>query len=111
MVMSPHRNGLRIELDVVHNHTAVTSRSNFDLTDPGYFYRHNADGSGCGSEMASERVIVRRFIVESVKYMAREYHINGFRFNLMGLHDIETMNRVREELSRINPAIPVYSEG
>lgn len=116
MVQSLHRNGLRIVLDVVYNHTATVDQSNFTRTVPGYFYRQNPDGSysngsGCGNETASEREMVRRYIVESVKYWAREYHIDGFRFDLMGVHDIETMNRVREELSQIDPTIFIYGEG
>lgn len=116
MVKSLHRNGLRIVLDVVYNHTASTDRSNFNLTVPGYFYRHNADGSysdasGCGNETASEREMVRHYIIESVKYWAKEYHIDGFRFDLMGIHDIETMNRLREELTKIAPTLLIYGEG
>lgn len=116
MVRSLHRNGMRVVLDVVYNHTATVEGSAFTLTAPGYFYRHNPDGSysdasGCGNETASEREMVRRYIVESVKYWAREYHIDGFRFDLMGIHDIETMNRVRRELSQIDPTIFIYGEG
>ncbi len=116
MVKSLHQNGFRIVLDVVYNHTASTDHSNFDLTVPGYFYRQNADGSysnasGCGNETASEREMVRHYIIESVKFWAREYHIDGFRFDLMGIHDIETMNRIREELLEIDPTIFVYGEG
>lgn len=116
MVKSLHQNGFRIVLDVVYNHTASTDHSNFDLTVPGYFYRQNPDGSysnasGCGNETASEREMVRRYIIESVKYWAKEYHIDGFRFDLMGIHDIETMNRLREELMQIDPTIFVYGEG
>lgn len=116
MVKSLHENGFRIVLDVVYNHTASTDHSNFDLTVPGYFYRQNADGSysnasGCGNETASEREMVRRYIIESVKFWAKEYHIDGFRFDLMGIHDIETMNRLREELMKIDPSIIVYGEG
>lgn len=116
MVQSLHRNGMRIVLDVVYNHTASVEHSNFNLTVPGYFYRHNADGSysdasGCGNETASERAMVRHYIVESVKFWAKEYHIDGFRFDLMGIHDIETMNRIREELSKIDPTIFIYGEG
>lgn len=116
MVRSLHRNGMRVVLDVVYNHTATVDGSAFTLTVPGYFYRHNADGSysdasGCGNETASEREMMRRYIVESVKYWAREYHIDGFRFDLMGIHDIETMNRVRKELSQIDPTIFIYGEG
>lgn len=116
MVKSLHRNGMRVVLDVVYNHTASVDRSNFNLTVPGYFYRQNADGSysdasGCGNETASEREMVRHYIVESVKFWAQEYHIDGFRFDLMGIHDIETMNRIREELSKIDPTIFIYGEG
>lgn len=116
MVKSLHQNGFRIVLDVVYNHTASTDHSNFDLTVPGYFYRQNADGSysnasGCGNETASEREMVRHYIIESVKFWAREYHIDSFRFDLMGIHDIETMNRLRSELLEIDPTIFVYGEG
>ncbi|HJG11089.1 MAG TPA: type I pullulanase [Bacteroides xylanisolvens] len=116
MVKSLHENGFRIVLDVVYNHTASTKYSNFNLTVPGYFYRHNSDGSysnasGCGNETASEREMVRRYIIESVKFWAKEYHIDGFRFDLMGIHDIETMNRLREELLKIDPTIFIYGEG
>lgn len=116
MVKSLHQNGLRIVLDVVYNHTASTDESNFSLTVPGYFYRQNPDGSysnasGCGNETASEREMVRQYIIESVKFWAKEYHIDGFRFDLMGIHDIETMNRLREELQKIDPTIFVYGEG
>ena len=106
MVQSLHRNGMRIVLDVVYNHTASVEHSNFNLTVPGYFYRHNADGSysdasGCGNETASERAMVRHYIVESVKFWAKEYHIDGFRFDLMGLYDVETMNLLRAELDQL----------
>ena len=116
MVKSLHENGFRIVLDVVYNHTASTKYSNFNLTVPGYFYRHNSDGSysnasGCGNETASEREMVRRYIIESVKFWAKEYHIDGFRFDLMGIHDIETMNRLREESLKIDPTIFIYGEG
>lgn len=116
MVKSLHQNGFRIVLDVVYNHTASTDHSNFNLTVPGYFYRQNPDGSysdasGCGNETASEREMVRQYIIESVKFWAKEYHIDGFRFDLMGIHDIETMNRLRKELIKIDPTIFIYGEG
>lgn len=116
MVQSLHRNGLRIVLDVVYNHTSTTDGSNFNLTVPGYFFRQWEDGSysdasGCGNETASEREMMRRYIIESVKFWAKEYHIDGFRFDLMGIHDIETMNRLREELTKIDPTVFVYGEG
>ncbi|MCH5246664.1 MAG: type I pullulanase [Muribaculaceae bacterium] len=116
MVKSLHDNGIGVIMDVVYNHTAENDNSNFSLTVPGYFYRHNEDGSysdasGCGNETASERKMMSDFIVNSVKYWAEEYHIDGFRFDLMGIHDIETMNRVAKELKQINPSIIIYGEG
>ncbi len=116
MVRGLHRNGIRVIMDVVYNHTFVGDGSNFSLTVPGYFYRHKLDGSysdasGCGNETASERAMVRRYIVESVKYWAEEYHVDGFRFDLMGIHDVETMNEVKAELTKLDPSIFVYGEG
>ena len=116
MVRGLHRNGIRVIMDVVYNHTFVGDGSNFSLTVPGYFYRHKPDGSysdasGCGNETASERAMVRRYIVESVKYWAEEYHVDGFRFDLMGIHDVETMNEVKAELTKLDPSIFVYGEG
>lgn len=116
MVQSLHKSGIRVIMDVVYNHTAGGDDSNFSLTVPGYFYRYNADGSysdasGCGNETASERAMVRRYMVESVKYWATEYRIDGFRFDLMGIHDIETMNEIRKALDEIDPTIFVYGEG
>lgn len=116
MVMCLHRHHIRVVMDVVYNHTYISDISNFDLTVPEYFYRCHADGSysnasGCGNETASERTMVRRFIVESVKFWAKEYHVDGFRFDLMGLHDIETMNAVKAALEEIDPSVVVYGEG
>ena len=116
MVQSLHNNGFRVILDVVYNHTSSASSSPFALTVPNYFYRYTSDGklsngSGCGNETASEKEAMSRYIVESVKYWAKEYRIDGFRFDLMGLHDIETMNRVRAELDLIDPTIFLYGEG
>jgi len=116
MVKSLHANGFRVIMDVVYNHTFSTDKSAFNLTAPGYFYRHNPDGtysdaSGCGNETASERAMMQHYIIESVKFWATEYHIDGFRFDLMGIHDIETMNRIRSELSKIDPSIFIYGEG
>ena len=116
MVKAMHDAGLGVVMDVVYNHTAVGDESNFSLTAPGYYYRHRKDGSysdasGCGNETASERQQMRDFIVNSVKYWAKEYHIDGFRFDLMAIHDIETMNKVAEELHKINPNIIIYGEG
>lgn len=116
MVKALHDAGIGVVMDVVYNHTANNDDSNFSLTAPGYYYRHRPDGSysdasGCGNETASERQQMRDFIVNSVKYWADEYHIDGFRFDLMAIHDIETMNEVAAELKKINPSIFVYGEG
>lgn len=116
MVKALHDAGIGVVMDVVYNHTAQNDDSNFSLTAPGYFYRHRADGSysdasGCGNETASERAMVGDYIVNSVKYWAKEFHIDGFRFDLMAIHDTETMNRVASELKKINPDIFVYGEG
>lgn len=116
MVKTLHEAGIGVIMDVVYNHTAQNDDSNFSLTAPGYFYRHRQDGSysdasGCGNETASERQMMGDFIVNSVKYWAKEYHIDGFRFDLMAIHDIETMNLVAEALREINPSIFIYGEG
>ncbi|HLP05703.1 MAG TPA: type I pullulanase [Paludibacter sp.] len=116
MVQSLHKAGIRVAMDVAYNHTSTGTGSHLDLLAPGYFYRLNADStlsnaSGCGNETASERAMMRKLIVESVVYWATEYHIDGFRFDLMGIHDIETMNAVRAALDNIDPTIAVYGEG
>lgn len=116
MVMALHRAGIRVVMDVVYNHTAATEGSNFERTVPGYFYRHTpeggfADASGCGNETASERAMMRKFMVESVKYWVEEYHVDGFRFDLMGIHDLETMRAIRKALDEIDPTIYIYGEG
>ena len=116
MVKNLHDNGIGVIMDVVYNHTANNDDSNFSLTAPGYYYRHRPDGSysdasGCGNETASERQQMRDFIINSVKYWAKEYHIDGFRFDLMAIHDIETMNEVAAALKEINPDIFIYGEG
>ena len=116
MVQALHKAGIRVILDVVYNHTFNIDGSNFQKTYPGYYYRHRpdgtySDGSGCGNETASEKPLMREFMLESVKYWVNEYHIDGFRFDLMGVHDIETMNLIRAELDKIDPSIYVYGEG
>lgn len=116
MVQALHKAGIRVVLDVVYNHTFNTEDSNFERTAPGYFYRHKPDGtlangSGCGNETASEREMMRKFMVESVVHWVKEYHIDGFRFDLMGIHDIETMNEIRKALDKIDPSIIIYGEG
>ena len=116
MVQALHKTGIRVILDVVYNHTYDIEHSNFQKTYPDYYYRKNADGSysngsGCGNETASEQPMMRRFMMESVKYWINEYHIDGFRFDLMGCHDIETMNMIRDEVNKIDPTIFIYGEG
>ena len=116
MVKALHDAGIGVVMDVVYNHTAQKDDSNFSLTAPGYYYRHRADGSysdasGCGNETASDRQQMRNFIINSVKYWATEYHIDGFRFDLMAIHDTETMSQVAAALKEINPSIFVYGEG
>ena len=116
LVQALHQAGIRVIMDVVYNHTYDLVHSNFQRTVPDYFYRHDAMGhwgnaSGCGNETASERSMMSKFMVDSVKYWVKEYHIDGFRFDLMGIHDIRTMNLIREELDKIDPTIFIYGEG
>ena len=116
MVQALHKAGIRVILDVVYNHTYDIDHSNFQRTYPDYYYRKNPDGtysngSGCGNETASDKPMMRRFMLESVKYWINEYHIDGFRFDLMGIHDIETMNQIRQAVDEIDPSIFIYGEG
>ncbi len=116
LVKAMHDAGLCVVLDVVYNHTTATENCGFELTVPGYFYRMRedgsfADGSGCGNETASEKPMMRKYMVESLEYWVKEYHIDGFRFDLMAIHDIETMNLIRERLEALNPNILLYGEG
>ena len=116
MVKALHDAGISIILDVVYNHTYDIEHSNFQRTYPDYYYRKTADGqysngSGCGNETASDQPMMRQFMIESVKYWINEYHIDGFRFDLMGCHDIETMNQIRQAVDEINPSIFIYGEG
>ncbi|MBQ8464063.1 MAG: type I pullulanase [Prevotella sp.] len=133
MVQALHQAGIAVILDVVYNHTYDIEHSNFQRTYPNYYYRTSpspsqggesssspwgrlgevsySNGSGCGNETASEQEMMRRFMIESVKYWVSEYHIDGFRFDLMGVHDIETMNQIRQALDDIDPLIFMYGEG
>ena len=116
MVQALHRAGIRVILDVVYNHTFDIKNSNFQRVNPDYFYRKTADGkysdgSGCGNETASEKALMREYMLESVKYWVNEYHIDGFRFDLMGVHDIVTMNDIRAAVDQIDPSIYIYGEG
>ncbi|MFV0506275.1 MAG: type I pullulanase [Bacteroidales bacterium] len=116
MIKALHAKGIGVVMDVVYNHTGYSDRSVFNLIEPGYFYRHwdngeLSNGSGCGNEVASERPMVRKFIIDSIRYWATEFHIDGFRFDLMGLIDLETMREVRRCVDAINPSIILYGEG
>ena len=116
MVNALHEAGIAVILDVVYNHTYDIEHSNFQRTYPDYYYRKTADGqysngSGCGNETASDQPMMRQFMIESVKYWYNEYRVDGFRFDLMGCHDIETMNAIRAELNKLDPSILVYGEG
>lgn len=116
MVKGLHEAGIRVILDVVYNHVYDAAKSQFNRTVPGYFFRRNEDGSlsngsGCGNETASEAPMMRKYMVESVLYWIKEYHIDGFRFDLMGLHDTETMNVIRQAIDAVDPSIFIYGEG
>lgn len=116
MILALHKAGIRVVMDVVYNHTGSLEDSSFTKTVPGYYYRKNKDGafsngSGCGNETATERAMVRKYIVDSACYWAREYKIDGFRFDLMGLHGLDCMREVRDALRKIDPSILVYGEG
>jgi pullulanase len=119
MVQAFHQHHLGVVLDVVFNHTASTGFTRFSIFDkiyPGYYYREDASGkyanaTGCGNEIASERPMVRKFIVDTVKYWLTEYHVDGFRFDLMGILDRDTMLEVYREAKKINPSVIIYGEG
>ena len=126
MVMAMHKAGLRVVMDVVYNHVFDLAKSNFQRVVPDYFFRWQdeskaeagksvgkipANGSGCGNETASEMPMLRKYMVESVLYWMREYHVDGFRFDLMGIHDIETMNAIREAAQAVDPNVVIYGEG
>lgn len=116
MILALHEAGIGVIMDVVYNHTYASEDSWFNLTVPGYYYRHTAtgawsNGSGCGNDTASEREMFKNYMVDSITYWATEYHLDGFRFDLMGLHDCDTMNAVRDALDQIDPAIITYGEG
>lgn len=116
MVMALHNKGIRVVLDVVFNHTSQIRKSIFNQLVPGYYYRLNpdgsfSDGSGCGTETATEHPMMRKFMIDCLKYWLHEYHVDGFRFDLMGLHDVETMQQIADELRAIKPDILLYGEG
>lgn len=115
-IQSMHNQGLRVNMDVVYNHVYTTSNFSQELIVPGYWFRTDesgnlTNGSGVGNDVASERPMVRKFIVYSVKYWASEYNFDGFRFDLMGLMDIQTINEVSAELKKIDSTIIIIGEG
>ena len=114
MVQSLHDDGLGVIMDVVYNHT-YESNSNLNKVVPYYYYRYDDSGkntsqSGCGNDTASERYMYRKYMVDSVSYWAKEYHLDGFRFDLMGLHDVETMQAIEKAVHAINPNAIIYGE-
>lgn len=115
MIQALHNAGISVVMDVVYNHTYSTN-SSFQYTVPNYYYRLTktnaySNGSGCGNETASERAMYRNFMIQSCRYWVDEYHIDGFRFDLMGLHDVETMNLIRDSLDEIDTRITTWGEG
>ena len=116
MIQAFHNKGLRVIMDVVYNHVYQVEDHSFHKTVPGYFFRYNdsgqfTNGTGVGNDTASERYMMRKYIIDSVTYWAKEYHIDGFRFDLMGIHDTETMNQVRQALDEIDSSILLFGEG
>lgn len=115
MVQELHKQNIKVVMDVVYNHT-FNNESSFEKAVPGYYYRFDKDGnfsngSGTGNEVATERYMARRFIIDSLKYWVNEYHVDGFRFDLMGVYDIYTVKKIRSELDKIDPSIIMYGEG
>ncbi len=115
MIQALHDAGIGVIMDVVYNHTYTGDDSFFNMTVPNYYYRYDEDGnftdySGCGNDTASETAMYSKFMVDSVYYWATEYHLDGFRFDLMGLHDVNTMNKIREKLDTIDERIIIYGE-
>ena len=116
MIQALHKAGLSVVMDVVYNHTFSAPDSSFEKCVPNYYYRMQAngkysDGSGCGNETASERRMFRNFLIQSCMYWVNEYHIDGFRFDLMGVHDVETMNLLRKEMDKVDPRLTIWGEG
>lgn len=116
MVAALHQEGIGVVMDVVYNHTYRTEDSCFGITYPKYYYRQDyhgqySNGSGCGNETASERLMVRKYIIDSLIYWAREYKIDGFRFDLMAILDVDTLNEISRKLHEINPSVLLYGEG
>lgn len=115
VIMALHERDIRLIMDVVYNHSGESETSNFHKIVPGYYHRLTptggfSNGSGTGNEMASERSMMRKFMIDSLEFWATEYNLSGFRFDLMELHDVETMNQIRAMLDDIDPTIIVYGE-
>lgn len=111
-----HQEGLRVIMDVVYNHVYKREQSSFEKVVPGYYFRHNefglpSNGTGVGNDLASERLMVRKFIIDSIRFWIEEYHVDGFRFDLMGILDIKTMNDVRVLCDRLQEGILLIGEG
>ncbi len=116
MIKAFHDAGIAVVMDVVYNHTSGTlTGSLYDSTVPGYFYRQStdgsySDGSGCGNETASDRIMVQKYMIESLSHWVKDYHVNGFRFDLMGVHDKDTMKAIYDALYELDKNILVYGE-
>lgn len=116
LIQTLHSNNLYVIMDVVFNHIFNYETSNLELSFPGYYFRRYdngfiCNGSGCGNDIATERPMVRKFIIDSLKYWVNEYHIDGFRFDLMGLIDVNTMNEIYKNLKELNENVFIYGEG
>ena len=116
LIENIHRQGIRVIMDVVYNHVFIRETSSFEKVVPGYYFRHNelgfpSNGTGVGNDIASERKMVRKFILDSIRFWMEEYHVDGFRFDLMGILDIETMNEVRKTCDSIQEGTLVIGEG
>ncbi|PLR79118.1 type I pullulanase [Bacillus sp. V3-13] len=116
MIASVHEQGMRVIMDVVYNHVYNREQSSFEKIVPGYFFRHGEDGmpsngTGVGNDIATERAMVRKFIIDSIRFWIKEYHVDGFRFDLMGIFDVETMNQIRKAVDEIYPGALLLGEG
>lgn len=116
LISAIHHIGMGVIMDVVYNHVYIREDSPFEKIVPGYFFRHDvhgipSNGTGVGNDIASERLMVRKYIVDSVFYWLKEYHVDGFRFDLMGILDVETMTAVRKAVDSVNPQILIIGEG
>jgi pullulanase len=116
MIQGLHDAGIRVIMDVVYNHVYLPKLHALEKTVPGYYFRRNEDGTLCngtgvGNDTASERFMMRKYIIDSITYWAKNFHLDGFRFDLMGIHDIETMNEIRIALDEIDPSIIMLGEG